>query len=146
MVGRAGRARYGRQVAEAEMSRGKPRLFSASATRRLLATRTTRPMNRGWRINPGLHENSPVARFRLPGAIRCRSSGAVVLTPPVPPNLRTPRRFHLLVATKFTDEPFVFYQAFPPPPRPRSRAPEVEKEDEDDSFWLQPKIAPSQHE
>ena len=31
MVGRAGRARYGRRVAEAEMSRGKPRLFSASA-------------------------------------------------------------------------------------------------------------------
>ena len=83
IVGRAGRVRYGRRVAEAEMSRSKTRLPSTREYRGLgkpppAGNRYDSADELGVADQPRAARKLAKARFRLPGAIRDRSYGAAV--------------------------------------------------------------------
>lgn len=86
IVGRAGRARYGRRVAEAEMSRSKTRLPSTREYRGLgnppfAGNLYDSADELGVADQPRAARKLAGARFRLPSGFRDRSYGAARLPP-----------------------------------------------------------------
>ena len=67
IVGRVTSLVYQRRGCRGRNNPQQASVVSASATRHLLATPTARPMNWGWRTNPGLHEDSPGLAYVCPG-------------------------------------------------------------------------------